>query len=92
MQHPPNANVNTANFPCPFLRFVSTTRDVEHLKFQLDVNHCDNDRRDQVEETKETLGQKIFRIFKPDTPPHQKAARKLLLEARRARTPGSKKK
>ena len=56
------------------------------------VNHCDNDRRDQVEETKETLGQKIFRIFKPDTPPHQKAARKLLLEARRARTPGSKKK
>ena len=57
VQHLPNVSKTiTGSFPCPFLRFVSATRDLEHLKFQLDVNHCDNDRRDQIEESKETLG------------------------------------
>lgn len=48
------------------------------------MNHADNDEREEYEETKDTLGHKIFNIFKPDTPPHQRAAKRLLLEAKKA--------
>ena len=44
-------------FPCPFLKFLSGTRDLEQIKFQLEVNHYDNDsREDHHEEVKKTLG------------------------------------
>ena len=44
-------------FPCPFLKFLSGTRDLEQIKFQLEVNHYDNDsREDYHEEVKKTLG------------------------------------
>ena len=44
-------------FPCPLLKFMSATRDLEQIKFQLEVNHYDNDsREDHHEEVKKSLG------------------------------------
>ena len=73
--HLSNSAVKVASkelFPCDFIRFVANMGDdLEQLAFQLEVNHSKNFPEQRVTNlqkaatTKESLGQKIFKLFKP---------------------------
>ena len=65
--------------PCPFLKFVHqfNDKDYDHLQYQLQANHQDNYIKVQdaknKEKTKQSLGHKIAKIFKPSSPKEKKA-------------------